>query len=422
MFKTRYQNNEYVFNDDHVLVDGVQLQYSEMVDITHRASDPPAFVFTYGDRRITMPYEKADAKQILEYFKLANTMEPVLPVEEGEIHEVSLDPGQPAEPAQPAEAEPEYTEPAQPAEPEYVEPEPEYVEPAQPAEPEYVEPEPVYTEPVPEYVEPAPEYVEPAQEYIEPAQPAEPEYVEPAQPAEPEYVEPAQPAEPEFVEPTSEFVEPTQPAEPEYVEPAPSVEQSAVDLDQPVEQSAVDLEQLVGQIEEAVQSGATQPEQAATKVSAANKFGNLIARIKLMQTKKLIIIAAIIVAVILAIILLLGGMGKSVDGLDSRVKLKTMTMENGQEYKIAEISSDAAVPDYALNYYNTCFEEGDKIHWLINKKTNQTILFSDADGAVLIDSFESIEGEKDDPKLLGTGQIIGTWFMYPETGEIIDLR
>ena len=245
-------------------------------------------------------------------------------------------------------------------------------------------------------------------------------------PAEPEFVyEPEAPAEPEFVYEPEAATETQQQTEPEFVyEPevydAPVEQEVYTEPEAVVEPEAYEapVEQEVYTEPEAVVEPET-PAETKTKAAKAAGLGAKIGSIKNLPKKKLIIIAAIMAAIIVAIVAFVGLAGKSVEGIDGGVDTKTVKTNAGDTIKMSQIDDDVSVDEYALNYYNSCFKEGDTVHWIYNKATNQTILFADQDGTVLVCVYEHVDGDEEDPSLLGMGTLEETWLLYPETGEMI---
>ena len=133
--------------------------------------------------------------------------------------------------------------------------------------------------------------------------------------------------------------------------------------------------------------------------------------------KKTLVIAGAIVVVLLFIVLLLVGnrTGQSVKGIDDEVELKTVTTETGEKYKVAVIEGDIDIERAALDYYRTCYEEGDGVHWLVDPTLQKTVMITESNGTVLVCAFEYTEGEEEEPSLLGTGELTETWILDPET-------
>jgi|GEM_PF-3358837 len=326
MFVSKFNDSEYRFNEDHVVIDGREYSYSLMTDIAHKAGETPAVVFTYDGERVTMPYNKEEYKAILPFFIQANKLNP-----EEEAAEAAIVEHEAQETEAPAEEEPDFS--------------------YDPEEETAVESE------VPAEAEPDFSYDLEEETAVEPEVPAE--------------------AGPDFsYDPEEETaVEPEVPAAAEA----------------PVEPKAPDGSSAV-----------------------ADKVGNL-------PMRKILIAAAIIAALIIAIVAIVMASGKSVDGLNSRVKVETLKTESGDEYKVAVIEDDASVDAYAVDYFKSCFKEDDKVQWVYNKKTKQTVMFADHDDTVLVCVYDHVDGEEEDPTLLGSGKLRETYLIYPQTDEIVQL-
>lgn len=218
------------------------------------------------------------------------------------------------------------------------------------------------------------------------------------------------------------LMEPTIKMEPE---PAESYEEPVDEPEETVDEPA----EIIEEPEETVDELAETPEEsvaeevapAAAKLPLSEKVAGVSGKLKGISKKTLLIIAAVIVALVVCIILIATTGGKSVEGLDEKVKVEKATTEAGEEYKMTVIDEDADVEDYALNYYKECFKEGDKYHWIVNKGKGETVLLMDQDGQVLVCTFDYVEGEEEDPSILGSGSMRNTWIIYPENDQMIEV-
>ena len=229
--------------------------------------------------------------------------------------------------------------------------------------------------------------------------------------------------EAQIEEPATEEPAPETPAEAEAetfeVEPSPKTEAGVAVAAESAEDSTTAAEFA----SEATVDPETNDFENTSEPQAAEtqKSNGLAGSLKALPMKKVLIAAAIIVAIIIAIIAIVASLGKSVDGLNDRVKLDTVTTESGDEYKIAVIDEDVTVEDFAVDYHAKCFKDGDKVQWVYNKKTDQTIMFADQNEAVLVCVYEHVDGEESDPSLLGTGKLRESWILYPQTGELMGI-
>lgn len=114
-----------------------------------------------------------------------------------------------------------------------------------------------------------------------------------------------------------------------------------------------------------------------------------------------------------------GDSGYSVDGIDCSVNPVSMVDDSTGGWKVVTIAqSGISAEDYAYNYYKTCFEAGDTIHWIVNFSTNTTSSISVIGSDVYVGVREYVDDEEHSAKDIGSGMLYGEWLMDPETGAM----
>lgn len=110
-----------------------------------------------------------------------------------------------------------------------------------------------------------------------------------------------------------------------------------------------------------------------------------------------------------------------VPGLQEEVTPASVRNDVTGSWKYVTISDSASVESYAFDYYQTCFEDGDQVHWIINLGNNTTNCIRDLGSTIQIDCFEHVEKEEQDAKTLGSGMLYASWTMDPSTGELTEI-
>lgn len=115
----------------------------------------------------------------------------------------------------------------------------------------------------------------------------------------------------------------------------------------------------------------------------------------------------------------LGGGDYSVKGIKDSVHPQSVRNDTTGSWKYCMIAqSGITAEDYAYNYYKTCFEPGDTVHYVVNVSTNTTTCISDLGGLVAVTTTEYVDGEEHDASTLGGGMVLGSWNLYPDTGKM----
>jgi len=81
-------------------------------------------------------------------------------------------------------------------------------------------------------------------------------------------------------------------------------------------------------------------------------------------------------------------------------------------------TSDSFVPsDYALEYYNEMFSSDDEIHSIWNATLKTTTSISVSGNLLFVDTYEYVEGEEHDAKIMFTGTKLDSRIVDKESGE-----
>lgn len=84
-------------------------------------------------------------------------------------------------------------------------------------------------------------------------------------------------------------------------------------------------------------------------------------------------------------------------------------------------TSDSLVPaDYGLEYYQEMFSSDDEIHSVWNATLKTTTRISVSGGLLFVDTFEYIDGEEHDAKIMFSGELLDSRIIDVETGELCE--
>lgn len=114
------------------------------------------------------------------------------------------------------------------------------------------------------------------------------------------------------------------------------------------------------------------------------------------------------------------GGGYTVKGIDDKVNPMDVDGDNTGKWKIVTLAQTGLEPQkIAYDYYKTCFEKGDTVHYIVNFSTNTTTRISDVGGNILeVATTEYVKKEEHDASTLGGGQPLGRWYVHLDTKKI----
>ena len=93
-------------------------------------------------------------------------------------------------------------------------------------------------------------------------------------------------------------------------------------------------------------------------------------------------------------------------------------------WRLARYASPENFLDHAVDYYNAYFENDDEIHFVINFTLNTTSVIQKMPGMNILDVTvkEYVSKEEHDADLLGSGTVLGQYWVHLDTGEIEKLE
>lgn len=114
--------------------------------------------------------------------------------------------------------------------------------------------------------------------------------------------------------------------------------------------------------------------------------------------------------------------GHTVDGISDNVVPVSMREDATDSWKVSTIACSADPKEYALSYYKECFEDGDRVHWVVNFSTNTTTCINDMDGLLSVTTYEYVDGEEHSAKEIGGGMKLDEFLVYVDSGKIEEIQ
>ncbi len=101
--------------------------------------------------------------------------------------------------------------------------------------------------------------------------------------------------------------------------------------------------------------------------------------------------------------------------------VKSMNNDTTGNFMVATTTGGALGDDETVEYYKTCFQNDQQIHYLVNFSTNTTTKLSIVGGMLDRTVYEYADGEEHDAKKIGSGLVLGEDYFNKTTGEKIVL-
>lgn len=118
----------------------------------------------------------------------------------------------------------------------------------------------------------------------------------------------------------------------------------------------------------------------------------------------------------------ISGSGYDVPGIDEKIITLDVPDDTTGGWKYCTIAEAADPEEYALDYYKTCFEDGDKVHWIVNFGNNTTTSILDLNGMLTVTVHERVDGEEKSAKTMGDGMVYSEFMVNTDTGEITTIQ
>ena len=87
-------------------------------------------------------------------------------------------------------------------------------------------------------------------------------------------------------------------------------------------------------------------------------------------------------------------------------------------FRVTTVATTENILEYAKSYYENNFTNDGEIHMIVNFTLNTTTTISRVFDMISVTIKERIDKEEHDAKVLGSGQVLGEYFIYLDNGDI----
>lgn len=91
-------------------------------------------------------------------------------------------------------------------------------------------------------------------------------------------------------------------------------------------------------------------------------------------------------------------------------------------WRVAVISENIELQDYALDYYKKYFESDNEIHAIVNFNFNTTTKISVIGNVLDVSVYEYVDKEEHDAKMLFSGMLLKEYEVNKDTGDIKEVK
>lgn len=101
---------------------------------------------------------------------------------------------------------------------------------------------------------------------------------------------------------------------------------------------------------------------------------------------------------------------------------KSVRNDTTGRWRVAVIYTGENMVDHALDYYKAYFTSDDELHFICNLGLKTTTKISVVLGKLQVDVREYVDKEEHDAKILNSGTLLTSYWVYMATGEIEELK
>jgi ABC-type cobalt transport system substrate-binding protein len=87
-------------------------------------------------------------------------------------------------------------------------------------------------------------------------------------------------------------------------------------------------------------------------------------------------------------------------------------------WRYATIAENVDIEYYALSYYKNYFGADNEVHAIINFTRNTTTRLNYSGGVLTVTILDYVDGEEHDAKQLFSGEVLATYYVYTDNGDI----
>lgn len=112
---------------------------------------------------------------------------------------------------------------------------------------------------------------------------------------------------------------------------------------------------------------------------------------------------------------------KDIEDLDP-VFYKSVINDVTGNWRYATIADDIDIEYYIMSYYKNYFSTDNEVHAIINFTRNTTTRLNYSGGVITVTIMDYVDGEEHDAKKLFSGQVLATYYVYADNGDIEELK
>lgn len=87
-------------------------------------------------------------------------------------------------------------------------------------------------------------------------------------------------------------------------------------------------------------------------------------------------------------------------------------------WRYATISSNVDIEEYILSYYKNYFKADNEVHGIVNFARKTTTRITCSSGLLTVSILDYVDGEEHDAKIMYSGQLLETYYVYTDNGDI----
>lgn len=112
---------------------------------------------------------------------------------------------------------------------------------------------------------------------------------------------------------------------------------------------------------------------------------------------------------------------KDIEDLDP-IFYKSVINDVTGNWRYATIADDIDIEYYIMSYYKNYFSADNEVHAIINFTRNTTTRLNYSGGVITVTIMDYVDGEEHDSKKLFSGQVLATYYVYADNGDIEELK
>lgn len=118
---------------------------------------------------------------------------------------------------------------------------------------------------------------------------------------------------------------------------------------------------------------------------------------------------------------IVGVSNKDIEDLDP-LFFKSVNEDKTGNWRYATIASNEDIEYYVLSYYKKYFQADNEVHAIIDFTRKTTTRINSSGGVLTVSILDYVDGEEHDANLMFSGQLLKTYYIYTDNGDIEELN